>query len=114
MQNLFPKVKHMRTLSVNAQYMVLLKNPRDKAQIHTLDSQMFPGSGGLLTQVYDKATSSPFAHFIVDRKQETAEPLRMRRIHGKDTHVFLRREVFKSLPVYKRSMTPRLDKSPLK
>jgi hypothetical protein len=114
MQNLFPKGKHMRTLSVNAQYMVLLKNPRDKAQIHTLDSQMFPGRGGLLTQVYDKATSSPFAHLIVDTKQETAEFLRMRSIHGKNTRVFLRREVFKSLPVYKKSMTPRLEKSPLK
>ena len=35
-QNLFPKNKETRTISLNAHYMVVFKNPRDKSQISHL------------------------------------------------------------------------------
>ena len=42
-QNLFPKRKESRTTSLNAQYMVVFKNPRDAAQVTHLAKQMYPG-----------------------------------------------------------------------
>jgi len=42
MQNLFHKNKHIRTISLNAHYMVLFKNPRDASQFASLACQMYP------------------------------------------------------------------------
>jgi Cdc6-like AAA superfamily ATPase len=41
-QNVFHKGPHMRTISLNSHYMVLLKNPRDKSQIINLARQLYP------------------------------------------------------------------------
>ena len=49
-QNLFPKNKESRTISLNSQYIVVFKNPRDVSQMTTLAKQMYPGqvcSGGV-------------------------------------------------------------------
>ena len=42
-QNIFPKNKESRTISLNSQYMVIFKNPRDASQIANLAKQMYPG-----------------------------------------------------------------------
>ena len=111
-QNLFPKGKSMRTTSLNAQYLVLMENNRDRSQISKLDSQMYPKQGQILTETYDKATGVPYGQLIVDTRQETPKPLRMRSIRGKETHVFLKRDVFRQLPLYKKAAsTPHLEKS---
>ena len=39
-QNLFPKNKESRTISLNSQYIVVFKNPRDVSQMTTLAKQM--------------------------------------------------------------------------
>jgi hypothetical protein len=41
-QNLFHRGKYHRTISLNAHYMVVFKNPRDVAQIMDLAHQMYP------------------------------------------------------------------------
>lgn len=41
-QNVFHQGKFSRTISLNANYMILFKNPRDKLQIKTLAHQIFP------------------------------------------------------------------------
>ena len=51
-QNLFPKNKESRTISLNSQYIVVFKNTRDVSQMTTLAKQMYPGpsqvcSGGV-------------------------------------------------------------------
>ena len=43
-QNLFPKNKESRTISLNSQYIVVFKNPRDVSQMTTLAKQMYPRS----------------------------------------------------------------------
>jgi hypothetical protein len=40
-QNIFPKGKYARTISLNCQYLIIFNNPRDKNQINTLARQMF-------------------------------------------------------------------------
>lgn len=40
-QNLFPKGSHARTISLNCQYIIVMKNARDQQQINILGRQMF-------------------------------------------------------------------------
>jgi ABC-type methionine transport system ATPase subunit len=77
-QNLFPKNKESRTISLNAQYIVMFKNPRDASQVTTLAKQMNPGQVKYLQSAFDKATSRPYGYLLVDLKQDTPEKLRMR------------------------------------
>ena len=43
-QYLFPKNKESHTISLNSQYIVVFKNPRDVSQMTTLAKQMYPRS----------------------------------------------------------------------
>jgi hypothetical protein len=56
-QNLFNQDKSMRTVSLNAHYIVVFKNPRDGTQIQTLACQMFPGNPAPLLDAFRDATA---------------------------------------------------------
>lgn len=77
-QNLFTKNKHFRDASLNATYIVLGKNPRDKSSVRHLAQQMFPGRSRELIDAYDLATKEPFTHLLLDFNQDVPEHLRMR------------------------------------
>jgi hypothetical protein len=77
-QNLFDKSKSHRTVSLNAQYMVLFKNPRDKSQIEVLARQMFPGNTRFLVGAFQDATREPFGYLLLDLRPETPEDFRVR------------------------------------
>jgi hypothetical protein len=72
-QNLFHQGKAMRTISLNAHYMILFKNPRDAGQIKYLASQLFPGRTNFLVDAYKQATCRPHGYLLLDLKQETLE-----------------------------------------
>ncbi|KAK2150049.1 hypothetical protein NP493_2870g00000 [Ridgeia piscesae] len=77
-QNLFPKGKESRTISINAQYMVLFKNPRDNTQVVNLAKQMYPRRVKYMQDPFRDATSVPHGHLFVDLKQSTPEHMRLR------------------------------------
>ena len=58
-QNLFNQDRSMRTVSLNAHYLVVFKNPRDGTQIHSLASQIYPGNSAVILDALKDATSSP-------------------------------------------------------
>ena len=68
-QNLFPKNKESRTISLNSQYMVIFKNPRDASQIANLAKQMYPGRGAFVQEAFTDATASPYGYLLIDLKQ---------------------------------------------
>jgi hypothetical protein len=74
LQNMFEK--GMRTASLNTQYMVLLKNPRDRSQIGKLADQLMPNNRRFLVNVYDDATQLPHSHLVLDFQQNTPEEMR--------------------------------------
>lgn len=78
LQNLFPKFKQARTISLNAHYIVLMKNTRDRAQIRHLGSQVFPGNVKYLVDTFEDATKEPFSYLLLDFKPETPEQIRLR------------------------------------
>ena len=76
-QNVFDKNKHARTISLNAHYLVIFKNPRDASQITHLTKQMYPGHVQFLQEVFRDATSDAYGYLFIDLKQEMPEHLRL-------------------------------------
>lgn len=70
--------KFFRTISLNSQIIILMKNPRDKRQISTLSSQLFPENAGFLREAYIDATKEPFSYLLIDITQQCHEKLRVR------------------------------------
>lgn len=77
-QNLFHQSKEMRTISLNAHYLVLLKNPRDKLQLLNLGKQLFPGDPKYFKDAVEDATKRPFSHVILDMTPACPEYMRIR------------------------------------
>jgi len=74
-QNMF--FNGIRTSRINAQYLILLKNPSDKLQIQNLGRQLFPGSQ-YFQEAFDDATKSPYGYLLIDLTQNTPENARLR------------------------------------
>ena len=77
-QNLFPKNKESRTISLNSQYMVVFKNPRDASQLANLARQMYPGRGAFVQEAFADVTASPYGYLPIDMKQNTPDDMRLR------------------------------------
>ena len=78
LQNLFPKNKESRTISLNSRYMVVFKNPRDASQMSHLARQMYPGRVKFVQEAFKDATSVPYGYLFVDLKQDTPEDMHLR------------------------------------
>jgi hypothetical protein len=77
-QNLFHQAKNTRTISLNAHYLVIFNNPRDKSQIKHLSRQMYPSNPLFLDDAYEDATSTPYSYLFIDLTQTTVEEDRVR------------------------------------
>ena len=78
MQNLFPSGKESRTRSLNTQYYVIFKNPRDKSQLQFLARQVFPQKSKALIEVFETATAEPHGYLFLDFTQECPDKFRFR------------------------------------
>lgn len=65
-QDLFPPGKYAKTISRNAHYIVVFKNPRDQTGIRTLFLQIYPTAWREALDVYNKATTRPFGYLMID------------------------------------------------
>ena len=81
-QNLFDSNKEHRTISLNAHYLVLFKNPRDGSQITHLAKQMYPGQTKYVQEAFALATREPHGYLLLDLKQSTPDNMRTR------SHIF--------------------------
>ena len=92
-QNVFDKNKHTRTISLNAHYLVIFKNPWDASQVTHLAKQMYPGHVRYLQEVFGDATLEAYGYLFIDLKQETPEHLRLcTRIMPNETqYVYMRK-----------------------
>lgn len=70
-QNFFTRGKESRNISLNSQYLVLFKNPRDQSIITNIARQMMPGRVSKLQAIYEDATKNPYSYLFVDLKPET-------------------------------------------
>ena len=82
-QNFFEKGTKTTTISRNAHYIVLFKNPRNTTDVRSLASQMLGGDGGKnsvanFVPLYREVTKDPFAYLLVDFRPETPDVYRFR------------------------------------
>jgi hypothetical protein len=77
-QNFFHKAPHCRDISLNAKYLVALKNVRDRNQFSFLARQVLPEDSASLCKAYSDATKNPHGYLILDFDQETNDLLRFR------------------------------------
>jgi hypothetical protein len=75
-QNIFYKT--LRTISLNAHYIVLFKNPRDAGQVSTLARQMYPGNSKFAIEAFKDATTTPHSYLLFDLRSEQNDKLRLR------------------------------------
>ena len=77
-QNLFQKSPDFRTMSLNAHYMIVFKNPRDMGQIASLSRQVFPSNAAALSSIFTHELKRPHSYLLLDFKQSTPDDLRIR------------------------------------
>jgi hypothetical protein len=76
LQNLFHQGKKMRDIHLNANYIVLTKNPRDMKQITYLANQSYPQNPDFLVNAYKQCTNKPYGYLLVDFCQTTPDEYR--------------------------------------
>src|SRR5207302_7531398 len=77
-QNLYHKGSYTREMNINANYLIIFKNPRDQRQISYLSSQMYPNDPKFLQEAYRLATEKAHSYLMLDLRQSTPEALRVR------------------------------------
>lgn len=77
-QSLFLESKSYKTCSLNAHYIVLMKNKRDGASVSYLARQISPYNTRYITEAYLHATQRPYSYLLFDLRQETNDKIRLR------------------------------------
>jgi hypothetical protein len=77
LQNLFHQSSKMRRISLNTQYVVLMKNPRDISQVRCFAQQLDPGNVQFVVNAYKQATMRPHGYLLVDLTQTTPDDERI-------------------------------------
>lgn len=77
LQNVYFNSKFAREISLNNQYLIYFKNPRDKTQFSILARQMCDNWRSL-AKVYKEITRKPFGHIIIDLSQQANDCFRFK------------------------------------
>ena len=77
-QSLFLSNKIYRIISLNSNYIVLMKNTRDSSSVSILAKQTHPFKTRFVTDSYLDATKKPYTYLLMDLRQETPEIIRLR------------------------------------
>lgn len=77
-QNIFHQGKAQRDISLNSKYIVLFKNPRDRAQIMHLARQVYPEDAKFVREAYLDATRDGHSYLFLDLSQNTPDEYRFR------------------------------------
>lgn len=77
-QNIFSKNPLFRELSLNANIIVIFKNPRDSSQISYIARQFAPTNPKYIINAYREATKKAYSYILFDLSQTCPEELRVR------------------------------------
>ena len=78
LQNIFPKGSQSRTISINVQYQVLFRNPRDSLQISILARQLCPLNSKSFLEIYKRATHRAYGYLFCCFTQSCPDEIRYR------------------------------------
>ena len=93
-QNLFDQGSSGRAISLNSQYIIVFKNPRDSAQIGFLAQQAFPKNPKFLDEAYQDATRNPHTYLVLNLTQECEDWSRVMAqvFPGEDLEVYIQND----------------------
>jgi Poxvirus A32 protein len=77
-QNLFYNSKTFRNLSLQLDYIVMMRNQRDASQIRSLAFQLCPGNSDYIINAYREATKEPYSYMFIDCNANSLPQLRLR------------------------------------
>ena len=77
-QHLYVDNNAFRTMRINANYLVLFKNPASLSQAETFFRSFRRRHAAELTRVYEEMTQEPHTYMLIDLHQTTPEALRIR------------------------------------
>ena len=80
LQNIFPKGTQSTTISINAQYQVLFRNPRDSLQISIFARQLFPHNSRDFLEIYKRATQRLYGYLFCCFTQSCPDEIHYRTI----------------------------------
>ena len=93
MQNLYSQGRFSRDISLNAHYIVVFRNIRDKAQLAYLSRQIFPGNGALIPQILDDiAKRHRYPYVLIDLSPYTQNEdyrIRTKILPGEISEIYL-------------------------
>jgi hypothetical protein len=81
-QNLFSRNQGHRDVSLNAHYIVLFKNPREKNQCSYLARQVCPENPRFIQEAFSDATNKEYGYLVFDLTQQTDD------LHRFSTNIF--------------------------
>lgn len=76
--NFFLKSRMARTIALNLQYAIFMRNPRDISQIKHFASQLGFSNLKHFLSAYKQATCNNWSYFVVDLTPDTPQNLRLR------------------------------------
>src|SRR5207245_3154421 len=76
-QNIFPRNKNARDIALNSHYLVVFKNPRDKAQVCHLARQVSPENPKYFMKSFLYAQSIPHGYLFMSFKNSTPDSQRL-------------------------------------
>ena len=77
-QSVFPQGSEMRNLSINAQHIIIFKNPRDKSQIRFFAQHVAPGKVTSFLEAFNDSTKKHYGYLHCDFSQNISEDIRFR------------------------------------
>ena len=97
MQNFFHKGKEIRSITLNAHFIIMFKNPRDQQQIKVLARQMYDKDFKVMTEAFTDATNQAHGYLLIDLKQATPDHLRLRAsiLPGEDLAIYANKRTYK-------------------
>lgn len=78
MQNLYYPGKQIRTMNLNAHYLVIFKTPRDQSAIYHIAKQISQGNSKYVIDAFRQAVAQPYGYLLVDLKPDTVDKHRLR------------------------------------
>ena len=77
-QNLFAEGPSLRSISLNAHYVVLFKSLRGEQQIRTFARQISTTQSSFIVKSYKSSTKQPYSYLIIDLKPSQSDVVRLR------------------------------------
>ena len=62
---------NIRNITLNCDYLIIMKNKRDRSIITQLSKQLYPGEAGFMRSAYNNATDQPYSYLFIGKKKHS-------------------------------------------